>query len=218
MGELAGAKERDARPGPALRVPAGRTVLFAVLAVAGLSLLACLPLATGHLSRHMIVHILLMSVAAPALALLGQTSRSRRFDLPLLPATLLQLGVFFAWHSPPGLALGMSGPLAMLAMQGSLLLVAFVFWRAVLRAADRHPFGAVASLLVTGKLICLSAVIWVFSPRVLFGAASEGALDDQHLAGLIMLTACPLTYIAASTVLCTRWLRRLDLGAGASVQ
>jgi putative membrane protein len=31
-------------------------------------------------------------------------------------------------------------------------------------------------------------------------------LDDQQLAGMLMLIACPLTYVAAGVVLAGRWL------------
>jgi putative membrane protein len=61
----------------------------------------------------------------------------------------------------------------------------------------------ILGLVVTGKLSCLLAALLVFSPRQLFTEAHHhvGSLDDQQVAGLLMLTACPLSYVVAGAVM-----------------
>ena len=39
-------------------------------------------------------------------------------------------------------------------------------------------------------------------------------LADQQLAGLLMITACPLTYVTAGVIIAARWVLELD-GAAA---
>jgi putative membrane protein len=178
-------------------------------------------LTSGMLSRHMLVHIALMSLLAPAVALqLWQPLRRRgaRFPLMLLlGAAALQIVVFAAWHSPPGLAAGMATRFSGAVMQFSLLMVATLFWLAVLLGPGCNRWGAVFALLVTGKVFCLIGALMVFAPRLLFGhdfapidpAAGvrlANELADQQLAGLLMLTACPLTYVLVSVAIVCGWL------------
>ncbi|CAA9891463.1 Cytochrome c oxidase caa3-type protein (fragment) [Candidatus Methylobacter favarea] len=95
-------------------------------AAAVLALLAlCYNEIAGVFSRHMIIHIALMTVAAPVLASLLRKLR-HSFIHPASVATLcsvitLQAAVFFAWHSPPGVVLAMEGPAGALLMQATLL-------------------------------------------------------------------------------------------------
>ena len=184
--------------------------------IAGALLVACY-MAAGHFTRHMLIHIGLMTVLAPLLASFAQ----RWGRLPLAPppgfllcVTLLQLLLFFYWHSPAGVGV-MHGSLSgSLLMQGSLLLVAFGFWLAVFRGALVQPWGSVLALLLTGKLFCLVALIMVFAPRVLYPAMTGHAhgifLADQQLAGLLMITICPITYVLSAILLVVRWLRLLE--------
>lgn len=203
-----------------MRAPIGNPFTVLELAALAVSLLlaACYSAAAGHLTRHMLLHIGLMTVLAPLLA--SWLRRCHRpfpgaaepWFLPLV--TLLQLAVFFVWHSPQVLAWIMSSPLLHTIMQAMLLLVATAFWASVLQRAGNAVWSAVVALLVTGKLFCLVALILVFAPRALYGAGMHlhhAGMDlaDQQLAGLLMITACPMTYILAAILLVARWLRLL---------
>jgi putative membrane protein len=54
-------------------------------------------------------------------------------------------------------------------------------------------------------------VLLTFAPRALYASHTHlGTLDDQQLAGLIMLIACPATYLLAAVILAGRWLYGLD--------
>lgn len=169
----------------------------------------------GVLTRHMMLHIILMMLAAPALAGL---IRKCAYAPPLaggiksLPAAaLLQAALFLFWHSPPGLAIAARGGGLMHIM---LLFSGLWFWLAVFDQAAKHIARTVFALLLTGKLFCLLAVLLVFAPRILYGSAAIGPntpidLGDQQAAGLLMLTACPLIYGLAAIVLVWRWFQGL---------
>jgi putative membrane protein len=130
----------------------------------------------------------------------------------LVAATLAQLLTFAAVHAPSVHAI---------AGRSSLLSVAHVclfaesvwFWLAVLGTHGAGRWRSLLALLLTGKLVCLMAAILVLAPRMLFVGKSHAAhgasLADQHLAGLLMLAACPLTYVLAGVVIAGQWLRDL---------
>jgi putative membrane protein len=112
-----------------------------------------------------------------------------------------------------------SRPATHLLMQASLATVALWFWLEILSDGGVRRWRALLALLLTGKLFCLLGVLLVFAPRLLYPADAvahgqplpdfAGALADQHLAGLLMLLACPLTYVAAGVVIAALWLRDL---------
>jgi putative membrane protein len=168
----------------------------------------------GTFSHHMLAHIVLMTVVSPLVAgMIGKRLLpiSRIAVLKSLPAAAaLQAASFFAWHTPPGLAAGQTGVFA----TAMLLLSSVWFWLAIFDRTCARLWGKVAALLLTGKLFCLYAVLLTFAPRVLYGDAAFGSaaridLADQQLAGLLMITACPLTYVLAAVVLISRWFRDL---------
>src|SRR5690554_5266854 len=90
------------------------TLLELAAFAVSLLLVACYIVAAGHLTRHMLLHIGLMTVLAPLLA-----SWMQRYNRPFpgadvpwfLPsATMAQLVLFFIWHSPQVLSWMMSSP------------------------------------------------------------------------------------------------------------
>ena len=88
-------------------------------------------------------------------------------------------------------------PGAMIASHAALLLAATTFWISVF-SLPAIALACDPALLLTGKLVCLLAALMVFAPRALYGAGhahGAAALDDQQLAGLLMIAACPLSYL-----------------------
>jgi putative membrane protein len=163
--------------------------------------------------RQMLLHVITMAALAPcAVATVHWLWGLRWRTLPrhLWTATALQLACFLFWHSPFGMALGMHAAGGALLLQGSLFAAACLFWWCIGGLAADRVWHAIAALLVTGKLFCLVAVILTFAPRPLYHAMP---LDDQQLAGLIMITLCPLTYVASALWLCRRWLMGFDTRA-----
>lgn len=188
-------------------------------ALAILALLAfCYTEIAGIFSRHMIIHIALMTVAAPILAGLLLRRRylsSKSASLStLFAAIIVQAALLFAWHSPPGISLAMDGHAGALIMQATLLLSALWFWLTVFNQTGTHLWRGVFALLLTGKLFCLMAVLLIFAPRVLYGITAANMplmieLADQQFAGLLMVTVCPITYVLAAVVLICRWFQTL---------
>lgn len=194
---------------------------FTFMELAALAVLALLTFCyievAGAFSRHMIIHIVLMTVAAPFLAGLllnrGYLSAGSTGVATLFAAILLQGALLFAWHSPPGIGLAMKGPAWALPMQATLLFSALWFWLTVFNQTGAYLWRGVIALLLTGKLFCLMAVLLIFAPRVLYGMASIDMaieLGDQQLAGLLMVTVCPLTYVLAAVMLISRWFLTLS--------
>ncbi len=190
-----------------------RQTLLAAAAVCTVAIITALAVRDyGPLSRHMLVHVALMNVLAPLIALaLLQLPRTPRVEF-LFTAMLVQFGGLALLHTPVGFHAAMSNRVAALAALGFVLLAAVWFWECVWRQLPLRRWRAVLALLVTGKLYCLLGVLLLFAPRMMYshGPGGSAALADQQSAGLLMLIACPLTYIAAAVFLCVRWLD--DLG------
>lgn len=167
----------------------------------------------------MTLHIILMNLVAPLLAIMAIALHAQwreRAPGALLAGSLLQIVLLWAWHAPPVLQFAARSHSMHLLMQGSLLMAAFVFWSAVLAYRGDRRWKPIMALLVTSKLFCLLAALFVFSPRALYpalaaaahhpGIASAGGLEDQQLAGLVMLIACPLTFVLSGILLAGRWI------------
>ncbi|MFA5017286.1 MAG: cytochrome c oxidase assembly protein [Methylobacter sp.] len=191
---------------------------FAFMELAALTVLVLLGFCyvenAGVFSRHMIIHIALMTVAAPVLAsLLLKLSAKSASVSTLFAAVTLQAALLFAWHSPLGVGLAMKGHAGTLLMQATLFFSALWFWLTVFNQTGEHLWRAVIALLLTGKLFCLIAVLLIFAPRVLYGMTAINMpieLADQQLAGLLMVTVCPITYVLAAVVLISRWFQTLS--------
>ena len=190
-----------------------------VTMASALALMAPNYMLEGPLSRHMALHIVGMNLIAPMVAFTAQSFAGKAFQSSRLMwiALTAQILLLWGWHAPLVFnAAGESGVL-LAAMHGSISGAAFLFWLAVFNLGDRRPWQSIAALLITGKLFCLLGALFIFAPRVLFAAEHGGhglnvpmTLADQQLAGLLMVTACPLTYVIVAIYLSARWIRTLD--------
>src|SRR3546814_19538685 len=104
-------------------------------------------------------------------------------------------------------------------MLGSLALAAVLFWALLLASSATSRWGGLAALLLTGKLACLLGALLIFAPRDLYSlpgvsfahhSLGPSTLADQHLAGLLMIPACPLSYIVAGVVLAAQMQADLE--------
>lgn len=179
----------------------------------------------GALSALMVQHLLVMNVVAPVLG----AALSRHAAMPggrpelLWTAALAQMLLLWGWHAPLVQQTAGASPALHLAMLASLAAAATLFWAASLRAAAEDRWSAIAALLVTGKLACLLGGLMIFAPRDLYGlaglafsicTAGPSTLSDQQLAGLMMIVACPLSYIVSGLIMTAQMLARLELRAG----
>ena len=176
----------------------------AVLAI-GAILVVGRPL--GPLSLHMSLHILAMNIAGPALAALIVARAQPTADRPawLWAATVGQLAALWVAHVPWVHSSAAASHVLQAGMHGILLLASLLFWIAVLAVTNAARWHAIAALLLSGKLVCFLAVLLIFAPRTLYGkplhATGIPALADQQFAGLLMVAACPLSYLLAAVIL-----------------
>ena len=177
----------------------------------------------GPVADHMALHILMMNLLAPVAAYAA--ADAFRVIAPALRRTFpaivaLQIAVLWGWHAPGVLEEALASPALHALMQVSLLGVALWFWAGVFALTGASRWRSLLALLTTGKLFCLLGVLLVFAPRLLYpslafgdeatiGFASAG-LQDQQLAGLMMLVACPISYLVAAVVISVQWLDELD--------
>jgi putative membrane protein len=173
----------------------------------------------GPLSAQMAIHIAAMNIVAPLLAASARPTERANAMLRrgLWPATLVQLAVLWAAHSPAVHHAAHASLLSAILLHGILFLSALAFWFSV-TGAEAWRWQAMLALIVSGKFACLLGVLLIFAPRVLFephaahvGQAAHSALmADQHLAGLLMIAACPLSYVLTAVILAARAVTRLE--------
>ncbi|MEH2535447.1 putative membrane protein [Bradyrhizobium sp. AZCC 1588] len=182
----------------------------------------------GHFSTHMMLHIASMNIIAPSVAALIVARRPIGGTRPiwLWTATFLQIVLLWTWHSPAVHHLLLQSPAAGLTFHAALLLAALFFWLSLLTTSAASRWQTIPALLLTGKLTCLLAALLIFAPRTLYGftghlADAPGhfslhyALEDQHLAGLLMITACPLSYLVAAVIITVQLITRAEMSAAA---
>ncbi|RXT20746.1 hypothetical protein B5U98_18210 [Bosea sp. Tri-39] len=191
------------------------TIGAAVLAVSGLITVSVVEL--GPLSLQMLQHLALMNVAAPLVAL-GLSKRGRLASTALLPAGFVQLLALWAWHAPAVQQLAASSGASQFGLMSVLAGAAVWFWSALIAASE---WRALIALLLTGKLACLLGALLIFAPRDLYNldglvlalcTTGPSSLADQQLAGLLMITACPLSYLITGIALVARMIGRLEDG------
>jgi putative membrane protein len=206
---------------PQLRLERIRAPFLSAIAVGIVGLFALWLLDLGIVSRHMAIHIAMMNVVAPLLAVglggAGWIGHKRASSAAIWSTTVLQMGLLWAWHSPlVQQAMHASSVLALVLHTG-LLLVALAFWSALISAYNR-PWQGIIALLMSGKFACLLGALLVFSPHLIIHSptAEDGKLPemsaligDQHLAGLLMLAACPISYILAAIYLTAQEINNL---------
>jgi putative membrane protein len=191
------------------------------LTLLGFAWLGPLPsLARGSFAAHMTLHIAVVAIAAPllALALAGTVADPVRVMPRLIapiPASLLELVIVWAWHVPAlhHEARLQSGTFVL--EQGSFVIAGTFLWIAALggdREQRRLRAGAgIVALLFTSMHMTLLGALFALANRPLFHhAASAGGLSaaaDQQLGGVIMLLVGGASYLVGGLGLTLTALR-----------
>lgn len=182
-----------------------------VLALAWSGILA-LP-APGPFSAQMGVHVAVVAVAAPLLALGiadGRFDPARRHPwlAAPVPAMLAELVVVWGWHLPLLHHAARTSTAALVAEQASFLAVGLALWLSVLGgdAAQRRArlAGGVIALLLTSMHMTLLGALITLAPRALWHGS--GSIADQQVAGMVMLSAA-VSYLAGGLWAVSRLLR-----------
>jgi putative membrane protein len=159
-------------------------------------------------------HVLLIAAVAPLLALAFPV---RRLPSPPLAALVgLHTIILWVWHMPAPYEWGLASVPAYWLMQASLLVSAWLLWRAIF-VSTAQPGPALVALVATIGQMGLLAALIVFAPRPLYSVhfASTAAwgmnpLADQQLAGLLMWVPASLPYLGAGLWLAWSSLRPVE--------
>ena len=173
---------------------------------------------------HMLLHVGVVSIAAPllALGLAGRVPGPATFRSALSWCLLAGFAEFVAvwiWHAPILHDLAARDNFAFALEQASFLLGSLGLWLATLASwrRDTAPAGAIA-LFLTFAHMSLFGLLLTLAPRLLYdpdlcaGAFGLDRLDNQHLGGAIML-AGGLAPLTGALVSATRAVRRSDRDA-----
>lgn len=167
-------------------------------------------LAHGAFSAHMLMHMTVVAVASPLLAL-GVAGSAidpvRKWPalFPPIPISLLELVVVWAFHTPALHHAARHTAAGLRIEQGAFLLCGLLIWLSAFggnaaRRSERAGAGVAALLLTSMHMTFLGALLGL-APRALFAHAGHSpagfsALEDQHLGGAIMLVFGGAIYLA----------------------
>lgn len=192
------------------------------LAILAAAWLGPLPgLARHSFSAHMTMHMAVVALAAPLVAL-GLAGRALdpvrtipRFIAPI-PASIIELVIVWAWHTPAMHEAARQESWAFGLEQASFLGAGLLLWLAAFGGVpEQHGVRAgagVIGLLFTSMHMTLLGALFALAPRSLYphiadGATGLSALADQHLGGAIMLLVGGASYLAGGLWLTAGLLR-----------
>lgn len=186
---------------------------------------------------HMTVHMLVVAIAAPLLALglagsrFDPVPRAPRLFAPI-PVSVFELIVVWAWHAPVLHHFARNTTGGLIAEQSLFLLTGLAMWLSACGGHDaesssRRAAGVVGLLLTSMHMTLLGALL-ALAPRPLFQhadvhhAAVEHAsgqtlltpLEDQHLGGAIMLLVGGISYMAGGLWLTLGLIRARQVRQG----
>jgi putative membrane protein len=183
--------------------------LVAGIAVLAAAWLGPLPsLATHSFAAHMTMHIAVVAVAAPLLALAMAGTRNDPVGvLPSLvaaiPASMTELVVVWAWHVPALHHAARSDTAAFVLEQGSFVIAGVLLWIAAIGGNQEQrrlrAGSGIVALLFTSMHMTLLGALFALANRPLFEhTPSPNALTavaDQQLGGVIMLLVGGASYL-----------------------
>ncbi len=199
-----------------------RAALASGLLVLALAWLGPLPAGShGSFALHMVLHVTVVAVAAPLLAigLAGTRAdpvRAAPRALAPLPASAVELVIVWAWHAPGLHHLAREQTWALVLEQVTFLAAGLLVWCSALGgdARDRSDRAAagIAGLLMTSMHMTLLGALLAVTPRALFHHAGTPPfgltpLEDQHLGGVLMLIGGGLPYLVGGLCLLGGLLR-----------
>lgn len=197
-------------------------LLSALLGVAVLASLWLGPLpdlARQSFAAHMTMHMGVVAIAAPllALALAGSAhDPTRRLHWVAAPiaASMLELIVVWAWHAPALHHAARHQATALVLEQGTFLLAGLLLWVTTAGGALQRSHASaavgVAALLFTSMHMTLLGVLFTLATRPLFqhgGVSAAEALADQQRGGTMMLIVGGAAYLIGGLCLSARMLR-----------
>jgi len=193
---------------------------FGVLALAIIWFGPLPALAQTSFAAHMTMHMGVVAIAAPLLAL---GVAGGKFDpvlrapslFPPIPLSVLELVIVWVWHAPALHHAARNGLAGFIAEQGLFLVAGLAVWLSAFggggdRQQERTGAG-IAALLLTSMHMTLLGALLALTPRALYvhdaHHSAVSALDDQHLGGAIMLLVGGVSYLLGGLWLTVRLFR-----------
>lgn len=207
------------------------------LVVLGAAWLGPLPeLSRQSFAAHMAMHMAVVAVAAPLLAVglagsrLDPVRRLATDALPAMPPTVALAAVVFspivasvieflvvwAWHAPALHHAARHSTGLLMVEQASFLVVGLLVWLSAFGGGAgqrrRRAAAGIGGLLLTSMHMTLLGVLLALAVRPLYPhdatvAFGLTALQDQHLGGVLMLLFGGVAYMAGALVLLLGLLR-----------
>ncbi len=158
---------------------------------------------------HMLMHMLVVAIAAPLLSLaIAGTVWDPVLKLPKLfapiPASVAELIIVWAWHAPGLHHVARMTTWGLFAEQGSFLIAGIAVWLSafggpVPRSGARSAAGVIGLLLTSMHMTLLGALL-ALAPRSVYahhqGYGGMTALEDQHFGGAVMLIIGGIAYLS----------------------
>lgn len=196
--------------------------------VLGAAWLGPLPdLATASFAAHMTLHMAVVAVAAPllAIAIAGKAwDPVIRFPRPFspVPASVGELLIVWAWHAPGLHHWARHSAVGFVIEQGMFLAAGLWVWMSAFggtapRDRGRSAAGVIGLLLTSMHMTLLGALL-VMSPRLLYMHHGRSEMltpiMDQHLGGAVMLVVGGIAFLAGGLWLTKDLvsLGRLEMG------
>lgn len=195
-----------------------RTLLVAGLLTLAAVWLGPLPRLAGQaFAAHMTMHMGVVAVAAPLLALgvagarLDPVRRAPAL-FAAIPASVLELIVVWGWHTPALHRIARHAPAGLVVEQGMFLLAGLLVWLSAFggdpRDQGNRAGAGIVALLLTSMHMTLLGALLALPPRPLYAHAAGFAgltpLQDQHLGGAIMLLVGGAAYLLGGLWLTAR--------------
>jgi putative membrane protein len=200
--------------------------------VAGIAVLAAvwlgpLPsLATHSFAAHMTMHIAVIAVAAPLLALAMAGTRTDPVGaIPSLvapiPASMAELVVVWAWHVPALHHAARNETGVFVLEQGSFAIAGVLLWVAAIGGNPEQrrlrAGSGIVALLFTSMHMTLLGALFALATRPLFehtpSLGALAAVTDQQLGGVIMLLVGGASYLLGGLGLTAVALRSRSVAA-----
>ena len=188
------------------------TWISAIFAAITLALVWFGPLpsiAKQSFAAHMSMHMAVVAVAAPLIALAVAGTRAdpvRKAPrlLAPIPISLMEFAVVWAWHAPALHQAARHAAEVFVIEQASFLGAGTLLWIAAIGGDQEQrrvrAGGGVVALLFTSMHVTLLGALFALAGRPLFshgGVSSTAAVvADQQLGGVIMLLAGGAVYLA----------------------
>lgn len=165
---------------------------------------------------HMIMHMLVVAVAAPiiALGIIGT-----RFDPTLsytklfapIPAATGELIIVWGWHAPFFHHFARNTTTGLILEQGSFLLAGVWVWLACFGGRPTNKGAGVIGLLLTSMHMTFLGALLSLSTRPIYDHHHSGGhfsvLQDQHIGGAIMLIVGGISYLSGGLWLTMKILK-----------